>query len=168
MRRPGQVVPRGGGAKAESGRRYKNVRISAQRTRTIFDKASRCACILPATKSIPVSPQKWDSELSHSSHPAQFVGFSPFRAVFAPAAVPAQRHPRSGATASPFRRDRTTTPRGGAELSGKSPRPKIHRPARGGKTAAQYDAELARTERESRGMKETTHARTEIAKGNPQ
>ena len=101
-------------------------------------------------------------------HLRNLSGLGPFRAVFAPAAVPAQRHPRSGATAPPFRRDRTTTPRGGAELSGKSPRPKIHRPARGGKTAAQYDAELARTERESRGMKETTHARTEIAKGNPQ
>ena len=50
-------------------------------------------------------------------------------------AVPARRHRRSGETGA-------TPPRGRAELSGKSPRPKIHRPARGGKTAAQYDAEL--------------------------
>ena len=37
-------------------------------------------------------------------------GLGPFRAVFAPAAVPAQRHPRSGATASPFRRNGTPVP----------------------------------------------------------
>jgi len=42
--------------------------------------------------------------------------------------VPAQRHHRSGATPSPFRRNG------------------IHHPARGGKTAAQDDAARARTE----------------------
>ncbi len=50
-------------------------------------------------------------------HLRNLSGLGPFRAVFAPAAVPAQRHPRSGETGA-------TPPRGGAELSGKSPRPK--------------------------------------------
>jgi len=42
-------------------------------------------------------------------------GFRPFRAVFVPAAVPAQRGGGSGATASPFRRNGITVPaqRGG-------------------------------------------------------
>ena len=54
--------------------------------------------------------------------PPQFVGFSPFRAVFGArrfrrngVAVPAQRYHRSGATVSPFRRNGVAVPaqRGG-------------------------------------------------------
>ena len=48
--------------------------------------------------------------IGHSSHPAQFAGFGPFHAAFAPAAVPAQRYHRSGATAPPFRRNGITVP----------------------------------------------------------
>ena len=43
-------------------------------------------------------------------HLRNLSGLGPFRAVFAPAAVPAQRYHRSGATASPFRRNGTPVP----------------------------------------------------------
>ena len=44
-------------------------------------------------------------------------GFGPFHAVFAPAAVPAQRGGHSGATASPFRRNGTPVPAQRGDLS---------------------------------------------------